>query len=80
MTPASVTDRYGYQTLEWTRRTKMYTMQEAMARERIRDARRAAAARHVVAEAVAVRRSRRASRVSRSHRERRASQAAVSNA
>jgi hypothetical protein len=80
MTPASVADRYGELNLESTRRTKMYTMHEAMARERIRDARRAAAARHVAAQAAAARRSRRTARAGRSDIERRAGQAAISSA
>jgi hypothetical protein len=80
MTAVSVADRYGEANLESTRRTKMYSMHEAMARERIRDAQRAAAERRAVAEAVAMRRSRRVARVSRSARARGASSAAVSSA
>ena len=80
MTAVSVADRYGEANSKSIRRTKMYSMHEAMARERIRDARRAAAARHAVAEAVAIRRSHRVARVSRSARGRAANSAAVSSA
>jgi hypothetical protein len=79
MTPAPVADRYGRLNLESIRRTKMYSMYEAMARERIRDARRAAAARHVAAQAAAARRSSRVARAHRSEVERQARQAAVSS-
>jgi hypothetical protein len=80
MTPVSVGDRYGDLSEESTRRMKMYSMHEAMARERIRDARRAAAARHVAAQAAAARRSRRVARGRRSDVEQRAGQAAMSSA